>query len=122
VAGRHYFSVSSAIERVTFTWTVNDKASSWPQGFLEARGIPKEHSSRVRQLRDEGKSPKNALGLSIIRGPQKSFFSLPHLWLAVLVVFVAALPWLRWRFGLLTLLIATTLVAIILGAAVIAAR
>jgi hypothetical protein len=51
-------------------------------------------------------------------------FTIP-LWLLVLpVLSLAAAPWLRWstRFSLRTLLIATTLVAIILGAAVIAAR
>jgi hypothetical protein len=33
----------------------------------------------------------------------------------------AAAPWLRWRFGLRTLLIATTLVVVVLGLAVLAA-
>ena len=45
------------------------------------------------------------------------------LWLAASVGFAtAALPWIRWRFSLRTLLIATTLVAIALGLAVWAAR
>jgi hypothetical protein len=38
------------------------------------------------------------------------------LWSATLLsVALAACPWLRWRFGLRTLLIATTLVALVLG-------
>ena len=37
-------------------------------------------------------------------------------WLpALLFAAVAAIPWLRWRFSLRTLLIATTLVAVVLG-------
>jgi hypothetical protein len=42
----------------------------------------------------------------------------PHWFLLVLAGTFAALPWLRWRFTLRTLLIATTLVAVVLGLAV----
>jgi hypothetical protein len=46
----------------------------------------------------------------------------PH-WFGVLIfVNLASLPWLRWRFSLRTLLIATTLVAVALGLAVYATR
>jgi hypothetical protein len=46
------------------------------------------------------------------------FVRIPH-WLCVLFVSaLAAVPWLRWRFTLRTLLIATTLVAVVLGAIV----
>jgi hypothetical protein len=45
------------------------------------------------------------------------------LWFAVSVTsLTSATPWLRWRFSLRTLLIATTLVAVVLGAIVWAAR
>jgi len=45
------------------------------------------------------------------------------LWFVVLLVAVfTTLPWLRWRFSLRTLLIATTLVAILLGTAVVLSR
>jgi hypothetical protein len=45
------------------------------------------------------------------------------LWALVLVGAVAAsIPWIRWRFSLRTLLIATTLVAVVLGAVVYAMR
>jgi hypothetical protein len=47
---------------------------------------------------------------------------LPY-WFPVLVAgTVAIVPWLRWRFSLRTLLIATTLVAVLLGLLVYAAR
>jgi hypothetical protein len=46
----------------------------------------------------------------------------PH-WFAILALAaVAATPWLRWRFSLRTLLIATTLIAVVLGLIVWAAR
>jgi hypothetical protein len=47
---------------------------------------------------------------------------LPH-WFPVLVApTLAVVPWLRWRYSLRTLLIATTVVAVVLGLAVYAAR
>ena len=49
---------------------------------------------------------------------------LPH-WFDITVssdFLIAAAPWLRWRFSLRTLLIATTLVAVVLGLIVWAAR
>ena len=45
-------------------------------------------------------------------------------WIAVLMVAVPSLvaPWIRWRFSLRTLLIATTLVAVVLGLIIYASR
>jgi hypothetical protein len=51
--------------------------------------------------------------------------SVPHWFLVVSATILATLPWirqLRWRFSLRTLLIATTLVAVVLGAIVYVAR
>ncbi len=42
-------------------------------------------------------------------------YSVSYWLFTALVVLVAALPWLRWRFSLRTLLVATTLVAVVLG-------
>lgn len=47
---------------------------------------------------------------------------IPFWLLASLTAFLAPLSWLRWRFTLRTLLIATTLIAVVLGLAVYAAR
>ena len=46
----------------------------------------------------------------------------PHWFLFFLLISLASLPWLRWRFSLRTLLIATTLVAVVLGLVVYFAR
>jgi hypothetical protein len=45
------------------------------------------------------------------------YLSLPHSLYALVFVTIAAVPWIRWskRFRLRTLLIATTLVAVVLG-------
>jgi hypothetical protein len=42
-------------------------------------------------------------------------FTAPHWFVAVLFVILAAIPWIRWRFSLRTLLIATTMIAVVLG-------
>src|SRR5262245_49716417 len=44
---------------------------------------------------------------------------LPHWFLALLFATIASVPWLRWKFSLSTLLIATTLIAVVLGLVVI---
>jgi len=53
------------------------------------------------------------------------YIKFPH-WLPILALAMlsvpAALPWLRWRFSLRTLLIAITLVALILGLIIISTR
>ncbi len=54
--------------------------------------------------------PLNFFGPSVI-----SNISLPHWLLALASIAFATLPWLRWRFSLRTLLIATALVAVVLG-------
>lgn len=48
--------------------------------------------------------------------------SLSHLAMAIFPATIACLPWVRWKFSLRTLLIATTLVAVVLGLAVWASR
>jgi hypothetical protein len=43
------------------------------------------------------------------------YVSAPYWCLTLFAVALAAVPWIRWRFGLRTLLIATTLAAVVLG-------
>ena len=50
------------------------------------------------------------------------YVSIPDWFLILLCCAVGSIPWLRWRFTLRTLLIATTLVAALLGLAVYATR
>jgi hypothetical protein len=45
-----------------------------------------------------------------------------HWFVSFLITLLAALPWLPYRFSLRTLLIATTLVAVLLGAVIYAVR
>jgi hypothetical protein len=51
-----------------------------------------------------------------------SALDVPHWFLVLATIGLSALPWLRLRFSLRTLLIATTLVAVVLGLVVWASR
>jgi hypothetical protein len=53
-------------------------------------------------------------GLGWLRGYSRTIV-FPHWFAVALVGVIAVAPWLRWRFGLRTLLIATTLIAVGLG-------
>jgi hypothetical protein len=46
----------------------------------------------------------------------------PHWFMVLSSALIAGMPWWRWRFSLGTLLIATTLIAVVLGAIIWAAR
>jgi hypothetical protein len=63
-------------------------------------------------------------GFEFVRGgvPGAYFLILPHWLLAAFAGFLLAAAWIRWHFTLRTLLIATTLVAIVLGLIVWAAQ
>ena len=58
---------------------------------------------------------RTILGFGVGSDSDTSFVRVPCWFAAVLLGVFAATPWLRWRFSLRTLLIATTLVAVVLG-------
>jgi hypothetical protein len=62
-----------------------------------------------------------AVGRRVTPTGTTAYVYVPHCFAAFLVAMFAALPWLRWRFSLRTLLIATTLIAVVLGLVVYAA-
>ena len=61
-----------------------------------------------------------SLPTDIFSGAATSNISLPHWFVILIATALAASPWIKWRFSLRTLLIATTLVALALGALVLA--
>jgi hypothetical protein len=102
------------------------------EAFLRHFQIPREELSTLQTgmasrpaLKVEIMPPKSHAGFCLIRGRNDFGLFTPY-WFLALVVFVsAALPWvriLRLRFTIRTLLIATTLLAAILGAIVYAAN
>jgi hypothetical protein len=72
-----------------------------------------------------GPSPNySMLGFSYFESPSSLLdrIRVPHWFLIVLSVVIGTTPWIRYRFSLRTLLIVTTLVAILLGAIVYATK
>ena len=69
---------------------------------------------RLCKLVREG---ENVFGYRFRPDPHSTDFhlQLPHWWLVLIAATLAAAPWLPWRFSLRTLLIATALVAVVLG-------
>ena len=78
-------------------------------------------SFKVSPETDDQGVPKLILGtMTTVTGYR--IFWMPHWLFAVLFATLSISPWLRWRFSLRTLLIATTLIALLLGAIVWAAK
>jgi hypothetical protein len=69
------------------------------------------HVARGRE--DNGRH--SLLGFYVAYEPGVSYIWIPYWFLIPLSVIAAAAPWLRHRFSLRTLLIATTLIAVVLG-------
>jgi hypothetical protein len=65
---------------------------------------------------------KGFLGFSTEWHPDIRYVQAPHWFPVSLATTLAALPWIHWRFSLRTLLIATTLMAVILGLIVYAVK
>ena len=70
----------------------------------------------------KGKRPLSWIGFRWLVTSSLVVIVLPNCFLASIAAALAAAPWLRWRFSLRTLLIVTTLVAILLGAVMLSIR
>ncbi len=60
---------------------------------------------------------RTVIGFGVLRGPTSLYVRVPHWFLVSLTVLFATSPWFPWsrQFSVRTLLIATTLVAVVLG-------
>jgi hypothetical protein len=77
---------------------------------------------RARDLRAEYFQYTNAGGFGVLRSPQSFVILAPHWIYVALAGGLAASPWIPSRFSLRTLLIATTLLALILGTIIATTR
>jgi hypothetical protein len=80
--------------------------------------------SSVDEIRPSPPGP-TFLGFYVEVSPIQREFVAPHWFLVLITVALAAFPWIRqlgWRFSLRTLLIATSLIAVVLGLVVIMRR
>jgi hypothetical protein len=105
---------SSPGELSLLIWTRTQKANAqWEFGTEQITANWKN------PLADNSQAGSSILGFRWISGRKSSRISIPYWFLTVLVGVCAALPWSPWsrRFSLRSLLIATTLVAVLLGLA-----
>ena len=65
---------------------------------------------------------KLLFGFGVLQLSAKTIIFFPHWFVTILSAALAAAPWLRWRFSVRTLLIATTLIAVVLGTIVFLSR
>jgi len=106
--------VTSVLGRVLITsWNQPESAGSW-----------RVHSEQVRSEHDRLLLPENAIGFGIIRFQANAEVHIPYWLLVLLTATISASPWFRLakRFSLRALLIATTLVAVVLGLVMWAGR
>jgi hypothetical protein len=89
------------------TWGANTAAAERMSDLLERSPMPQ----RVR-----------ALGFELVNYWNPFAFAIPFWFLVPVFACGAMLPWLRWQFNLRALLTATTVVAVVLGVMVYAAR
>jgi hypothetical protein len=86
----------------------------------KAWGWEPQYVGNLVPLEDEEVKPLPEFEFRILLNGGYTRF--PH-WFAILIAgAVAVATWIRWRFSIRTLLIATTLVAVVLGAVVYAIR
>ena len=99
--------------RTTYNRTVPYKSMSW-------RFSHKSQAEQLKKLKDDwnlGNDEIMPLSWPVFGRCSDGNFRVAH-WLAVLffaTLGIVSSPWIKWRFSLRTLLIATTLVAVVLG-------
>jgi hypothetical protein len=96
----------------------------WKARF-EIRSVPIEEAMGEMEGMEPVLPEGNSAGsFTIVNQPDVLGVVFPHWYLVLCTIVVGSAPWLRWtkRFSLRTLLIATTLVAVVLGLVVAIAR
>jgi hypothetical protein len=96
----------------------------WAQIMYEPGGDSEEMllPRFCRLQRPPDRSMKSMPSFALTANASFTSFRFPIWVLVLLVAAIGAVPWLRWRFSLRTLLLATTLVAVVLGLTVWAMR
>jgi hypothetical protein len=119
--GGQRFTANSELGRLMLAWRVPSPGSPL-QGF-SSRPVDPQSPDTVL-LKRAMREKENVLGIYIRRDSTPAGtvgtvgIGFPHGYLVVAVATLAAIPWITWRFSVRTLLIATMLVAAVLGLAV----
>jgi hypothetical protein len=97
------------------------KASVLFVEFFVSR-VPPTPPIRFRTARYDVEPHWQYVGFQLEGDRSGTRLGLPHWFLVIVSATFAAIPWIRWRFSLRTLLIATTIVALVLGLTIYATR
>lgn len=125
---RSYHAMESAVlqgsnQYLAVASEVSSFQIGWCTGKLKRSAlISMEISGGPEQLERVHRERYGILGFGMMFAANSWVLTLPHWFLVFLFAAVATTPWLRWRFSLRTLLIATALVAVLLGLLVYATR
>jgi hypothetical protein len=126
-----------SVQGYTYWGTLPDQGWNWNvsiepldegnQTFILTSGIPitTHEAFRTGNLASNtnaGLNWRGRFGFGLSHRPDVQFVSFPHWFLVLLSAVFATAPWLDWRYSLRTLLIATTLVALMLGVIVYAVK
>ena len=103
----HLYFVESARGNLWFNATT--RPMSWSQGLLFFKtGLP--------LLDNNFRTPSNFLGFHLTFSAGH-YSIIPHWFVAAIATASAAIPWIRWRFSLRTMLIMVAAIAVLLGLA-----
>jgi hypothetical protein len=116
--GGRYIVFGSSFRKLTIDVSIQAPPSSFRYAWrMQSRRIAPSTFVDYPTIKSAGYV--GALGFGYGRFPLLSSVIFPHWFVAIVAVVLAAVPYyfprLRWRFNLRTLLIATTLVALLLG-------
>jgi hypothetical protein len=110
----HCVTSETQVGTVYISWRVGNSNKNLRQGF-----IVREIDDATRATLERIHSQNDTLGFAFGHraGPPADIrgMTLPYWFLVLLTATLAPLPWFPWKYSLRTLLIATTLIAIVLG-------
>ena len=119
-----------SVQGYTYWGTLPDQDWNWnvsiepldegDQTFILTSGIRIDthetfRTGNLASNANAGLNWRGRFGFGLSHSPDVQFVSFPHWFLVLLSAAFATAPWLHWRYSLRTLLIATTLVAVVLG-------
>ena len=116
----HWVTSDTRVGRVYISWRAGDPKNLRQGLFVEE--IDDETRATLERMHSQNDTLGFAFHHHAFPAADVRAVTLPYWFLVLLTATLAPLPWLPWKFSLCTLLIATTLVAVVLGLVVAVLR
>jgi hypothetical protein len=109
--------ITSYPGQLGFAWEVRQSSLLTVLQGIEVISVPMNDAAQFAYIDEDGRPMRSFLGFKAAwYSKYQTFLAIIPDWFPVTVLGIAAAtPWIHWRFRLRTLLIATTLVAVVLG-------